>query len=74
MIILTLKKKGIFSRNTHMPNKHSLCIINLDDYQSQGTRWVACAPSHEKETFYGILILLACNILRNMSSEPNRMV
>ena len=30
-----------------MPNKHSLCIINLDDYQSHGTRWVACAPSHE---------------------------
>ena len=30
-----------------MPNRHSLCIINLDNYQSQGTRWVACAPSHE---------------------------
>ena len=30
-----------------MPNKHSPCIINLDDYQSQGTHWVACAPSHK---------------------------
>ena len=30
-----------------MPNKHSPYIINLDDRQSQGTHWVACAPSHE---------------------------
>ena len=30
-----------------MPNQRSPCIINLDDRQSQGTHWVACAPSHE---------------------------
>ena len=30
-----------------MPNEHSPYIINLDDRQSQGTHWVACAPSHE---------------------------
>ena len=32
-----------------MPNKHSPCIINLDDYQSQGTRWVACTPSYKNK-------------------------
>ena len=44
---LDIKIKGIFSRNTHMPNKQSPCIINLDDYQNTGTHWVACLPSHE---------------------------
>ena len=30
-----------------MPKAHSPCFTNLDDYQNTGTRWVACAPSHE---------------------------
>lgn len=44
---LNIKIKGIFSRNKHMPNKHSPCIIILDDYQNTGTHWVSCATSHE---------------------------
>lgn len=32
-----------------MRNDQSPCIINLDDYQSTGTYWVACAPSHENK-------------------------
>ena len=42
MIIWALKE-----RNTRIPNEHSPRIINVDDLQSQGTHWVACAPSHE---------------------------
>ena len=34
--------KGIFSRNSkeHL-HKEGCCIINLDDFQNQGTHWVA---------------------------------
>ena len=57
-----------------MPNRHSLCIINLDNYQSQGTRWVACAPSHENRKILWYFDSFGMHYLRNMSSEPKRMV
>lgn len=45
---LDFKIKGTFSRNTYIPKNHSPCITNLDDYQSTGTHWVACAPAQNK--------------------------
>ena len=43
---------GIYSRNEHMPGKHSPCIINLDDLKGRGTHWVCCVPGDDKRTLW----------------------
>lgn len=43
---LNIKIKAIFSRNEHMPNNHSPCLIGLDELHNNGTHWISCAPSN----------------------------
>ena len=43
---------GIYSRDEHMPQNHSPCIINLDQLKSSGTHWVGCVPGNEIQTLW----------------------
>lgn len=49
---LSIYITGIYARDEHMPQKHSPCIINLDDYEGVGSHWVCCVPGHKKETLW----------------------
>ena len=41
--------KGIFARNEVMLQKHSPCIINLDELENAGTHWVCCVPGERPQ-------------------------
>ena len=43
---------GIYSRDEHMPKKHSPCIINLDDLKGPGTHWTCCDQGDDKQTLW----------------------
>ena len=49
---LGIKINGIFSRDEHMHEDHTPCIINLDDYEGVGTHWTCCVPGHNKRTLW----------------------
>ena len=66
---LNIPIKGIFSKNESMSKHHSPCVINLDEFENQGTHWVCCAPAIKKKKHYGILIHLVCIFLENMKIE-----
>ena len=50
---LGIKINGIFSRDEHMQEDHSPCIINLGDYEDPvGTHWTCCVPGKKKKTLW----------------------
>ena len=49
---LSINITGIYSRDEHMPEIHSPCIINLDDFDSAGTHWTCCVRGENDETLW----------------------
>ena len=49
---LSINITGIYSRDEHMPEIHSPCIINLDDFDSAGTHWTCCVPGENDKTLW----------------------
>ena len=46
------KFRGIYSKNTLSKTKDWAYIINLDEYESIGTRWIALYANAENVTYF----------------------
>ena len=74
---LNIPIKDIFSRNQAMKSDHSPCIINMDNYVSQGTHWVGCIMTKPRNLKLSILthlvFLLQTNRTRTLDSKASRL-
>ena len=48
-----LKFNGVYSRNNLPKTKDETCVINLDDYKSIGTHWMALYVNNNGVTYFG---------------------
>ena len=48
-----LKFNGVYSRNNSSKMKDGTHIINLDDYESIGTYWIALYVNGKNVTYFG---------------------
>ena len=46
------KVNGVYSRNNLSKIKDGACIINLDEYESIGTHWIALYVSDNNVTYF----------------------
>ena len=48
-----LKFNGVYSTNNLPKTKDETCVINLDDYKSIGTHWMALYVNNNDITYFG---------------------